>query len=485
MHNEELDELALEYINEGRQAVYDKRLDYALMLGQNALHLFRESGNTEQYAVTLNLLGVIYAALGNEMTALDYYLDGLDCALEHHYNRLLTMFYNNIGSKYQELGEHNKAIRYFIKATEWLEEDGDKTRYDTWCLVTYMNLMESCFALDRLKEAEKYHDLAKPLMETAAGKAYKYSFLIGECRLFWQMGRKEYVYEHMDELLASGADVLNTSDHVQNMKELCELFKKMQAYDAWETINQDFERFADEQNTVYFQMLKTEMWMDYYKTIQQTERYAQLCVAHAELYQQQKKINEKERIAAIDVKIELQEKEEERREAERRSIRDALTGLGNRYMLMMDVDNFIAEASQNNRYIAVGLLDIDNFKSLNDTYGHISGDICLRTVARVLEEAVEEFGTVYRYGGDEFVVFMLLEDEDTLEQLAQDIKERLKVQDIKTVDLTPIAEITISQGYVSLKQGNKMNGMQLVECADKALYFVKEHGRNGYHIIHE
>jgi diguanylate cyclase (GGDEF)-like protein len=485
MHDRDYDKLAREYVNEARQAFYDKKLDYAMLLGQNALHLYKKSGNTEQYAVTLNLLGVIYAALGNDMTAVDYYLEGLECALEHQFNRLLTLFYNNIGTRYQELGEHRQAIQYFLKATEWLQESGDKEQHDRWALVTYLNLMESFLMLDNLEEAETYRKLVEPLMETDAGKDYKYTFLIAKCRLFWQLGKKDYVYEHMDELLASGVDVINTSDHVQNMTGLCALLKHMEAYKEWETINKAFEKYAEEQNSVYFQMIKTEMWMDYYKTINQTERYVQLCVEHAELHQQQKRLNDKERATAIDLKIELQEKEEKRKEAERKSIRDALTGLGNRYMLAMDLANYMEKAGTNDKHIAVGLVDIDCFKHLNDTYGHITGDICLRAVAKVLEEAVGNFGTVYRYGGDEFVIFMLLEDDGVLEQVAQNIIESLKKQEIHAADATLITELTVSQGYVFMKPESKMTGVQLVECADNALYFVKEHGRNGYHIIRE
>ena len=106
--------------------------------------------------------------------------------------------------------------------------------------------------------------------------------------------------------------------------------------------------------------------------------------------QQQKKADNEERACAIDLKIELQEKEEQRRHAEIRSNQDALTGLGNRYMLEKDAVDVIEHAMKTGEKIAVGVIDIDCFKQHNDKYGHIQGDRCLQHVADVLKNAVEK-----------------------------------------------------------------------------------------------
>ena len=104
--NRETNQLADEYYSEGRQAFNDGRLNEAAVLIQKAIQLYQKCGNWKQYVTAMNLMGVIYAAIGNETMAIDYYLEGLECAIDNQFRILIALFYNNIGSRYQELGEH-------------------------------------------------------------------------------------------------------------------------------------------------------------------------------------------------------------------------------------------------------------------------------------------------------------------------------------------------------------------------------------------
>ena len=109
---EHIQKLADEYYEEGRARFFDHKLEEAAMLVQNALHLYKKCDDMLKYATALNLLGVIYGATGNETMAVDYLVEGLECAIDYQLNNITTLFYNNIGSRYQELGEHEKAIDY-------------------------------------------------------------------------------------------------------------------------------------------------------------------------------------------------------------------------------------------------------------------------------------------------------------------------------------------------------------------------------------
>lgn len=482
-----MEQLALEYYTEGRQTFFDNRLEEAALLVQNAIHLFKKAGSYEQCTIALNLMGVIYAATGNETMAIDYYLEGLECALDNHYDHIVSVFYNNIGSRYQELNEHEKANEYFTKAAKELENPSciQQERYDIWCLVTYLNLANSYRELRQYKLALKYMEKAEPYLEKEEDSVHKYTVLISKCRLYWCIGRHDYVYEHLEELLESGVKDCNASDYVQDMKDLCSLLKQMKEYDCWKKIIHAVEKYADEQNTVYFKLIQTEMWMDYYQTIGEIKRYIHLCVEHAELYQRQKEITDKERAAAIDIKIELREKEVERKRAEEKSMTDSLTGLGNRYLLEQEAKRMIEEAVRRQEKIVVGVLDIDCFKQHNDTYGHIQGDQCLKTVADILKRAVGESGQVYRFGGDEFVMLLSPGMDIEVERIAERIKSMLAEEKIENINSLALPEITISQGYACFVPSEKEHGASLIEHADKALYHVKKNGRNGYHIIVE
>ena len=486
-HGGNMRQLAQEYMKEGTDTFFENRLEEAALLVQNAIHLFKKSADYEGYTRALNLMGVIYAATGNETMAIDYYIEGLECAIDNHYDNLVALFYNNIGSRYQELNEHSKAIEYFNRAAKDLDSPASlsEPRHDVWCLVTYMNLAVSYRQIRDYKNANRCIELSEPYMSCDGADTYKYSFLISKCQLYWVTGKRDYVYQHLGELLESGSNDSNAPDYVQDMRNLCSLLKQMKEYSHWEEAICDFEQYANEQNSVYFKLIQTEMWMEYYQTIGEMKKYIHLCVEHMELYQRQKEITDKERASAIDIKIELRKKEAERKRAEEKSTTDALTGLGNRYLMEENAKRFLGEILQKKERVTVGVLDIDCFKQHNDTYGHIHGDECLRKVARILEETVGSDGSVYRFGGDEFVLFLLSGDPDHVKDVAERIADHVAEADMENINSMVTPKITISQGYCCFIPEETEGVDDLIEHADKALYYVKKHGRNGYHVIVE
>ncbi len=486
-YDEEMLKLADEYYEEGKQTFFKNRLEESALLVQNAIHLYKQCEDYVKYTAALNLMGVVYATTGNETMAIDYYMEGLECAIDHGCNNILVLFYDNIGSRYHELGEYEKAIDYFIKAVQALgnPECMKEERHDNWCLVTYINLTASYRYMGNYDLAEKYLKMAECYMTGENEKIYHYSFLILKCQLWWSTGKSAYVYAHMEELLESGTKNINASDYAVDMRDLCCLFKEMKEYDNWKRIICDFEKYVDSQNSVYLRLTLTEMWMDYYKAIKDNEAYVRLCVEYIELHQKQEKIANKERAAAIDIKIQLREKEVERRRAEALSTTDALTGLGNRYLISQDVDAMAKEAAAKQQKMTIGVLDIDCFKQENDTYGHIKGDGCIQTVAAILRDAVGDSGKAYRFGGDEFVILLPGGERKLIEQIAGKIQSGLKDAGIANINSTVIPEVTISQGYACFVPQKGEEKDRLIEHADHALYYVKKHGRNAYYIIEE
>jgi diguanylate cyclase (GGDEF)-like protein len=483
----ETEKLAAEYMEKGRTAFFSKELNKAAALTQNAIDIYRTEKNYEQYAYAQNMMGVIYISLGNESAAMDCYLEVLECSKKHGVTSVLALAYNNIGSRYQELQQHGKAIDYFEKSADELEKvtDTENENFQIRYLITHMNLMKSYGEIDRLDDAcEELLKLEKYSKGIMNGMYY-YSYLTLKSRLYWSIGRKEYVYEHLDELIKGGIDDSNAADYIEDMSDLCALLKDMREFDKWKKVILVFEQYVKKQHSVYYEMLLTEMWLEYYKELGDTEQYVKLCIHYVDVSQQQKKADNEERARAIDLKIELQEKEEQRRHAEIRSNQDALTGLGNRYMLEKDAVDVIGQAIKTGKKIAVGILDIDCFKQHNDTYGHIQGDRCLQLVADVLKAAVAGCGKAYRYGGDEFVLMIQNGEEDVITGIARTIKENLQQLHIEDKGSGRQVTVTISQGYASFLPDKQENRNSLIEHADKALYEVKENGRDGFRIIVE
>ncbi len=482
---EKLEELAHEYAKEGRAALAERKLDEAALSIQQAINHFKEADNLEMYARCLNMLGVIYGALGNETMAVDYYLEGLACSIQNNFSHITLLFYNNIGSRYMELNEYERAIGYFLRAEKELESKQvqKEETYTTWKLVTYLNLLMSYTALKDFKQAECYLEKALPYAELEENSEYIFGFMISRYWLYWQQGKEELVRDHLDEILEGALNDKSSSDYVENMLAVCRLLREMKEYDKWKRIIKAFEIYTLHHDSIYYHLVLTEMWMDYYKTIDDMSRYIHLCVDHAELYRQQKVVEDKERAAAIDIKIELQEKEVERRMAEQMSHTDSLTHLGNRYKLEADCNELLNLSWQTGRMMAIGVLDIDCFKQMNDTYGHLAGDDCLRKIAEVLRSKTEGAGSAYRFGGDEFVILVKNANKEQILQMAEDIKKSIFDLHMENINSKVIPEISISQGYCCFIPKEAINLSDMMAMADKALYQVKANGRNGFEII--
>ena len=109
------EELAFEYANEGLEALYDRKLNKAALSLQAALNLFKEIGNVEEYAKNLNRIGVVYATIGNEAMAMDFFLEELECAIANELHHISVLFYNNIGSRYMKSMNMKKQLLTLIK----------------------------------------------------------------------------------------------------------------------------------------------------------------------------------------------------------------------------------------------------------------------------------------------------------------------------------------------------------------------------------
>ena len=183
----------------------------------------------------------------------------------------------------------------------------------------------------------------------------------------------------------------------------------------------------------------------------------------------------------------------ERRQMEEKirqlAFHDALTGLPNRRLMMDRLQQAIATCRRNQQQGALLFIDLDNFKPLNDRYGHTAGDLLLIEVAARLRSCLRETDSVARFGGDEFVVLLGAIDghKDSamsqVERIADKIRDTLAAPYILTVvqdDAPPrIVEhrCTASIG-ITLFDDTRDNPAELLRWADRAMYTAKEHGRN-------
>ncbi len=157
-------------------------------------------------------------------------------------------------------------------------------------------------------------------------------------------------------------------------------------------------------------------------------------------------------------------------------LRDPLTGAFNRRYLDERIETEIAFAKRHAEPLALILLDIDHFKRVNDTFGHVAGDAVLKQFVKLIESQVRIEDVVARYGGEEFAVLC----RETGTRPAMVLAERLCQAAMKnafTHDGTPIP-MTVSIGVANILARPKITPVEFFDAADKALYAAKAAGRN-------
>ena len=158
---------------------------------------------------------------------------------------------------------------------------------------------------------------------------------------------------------------------------------------------------------------------------------------------------------------------------------DELTGLPNRFLLSKALDQAIVKAKSQPSTVAVGVLDLDGFKQINDRYGHEIGDRLLVAVADRLKHSMRIEDTVARLGGDEFVLILGGRDPKVLESALQRLLAALSA--VYIIDGIGI-NISASIG-VTLYPNDNENADTLLRHADQAMYKAKQSGRNCFHLF--
>ena len=158
-------------------------------------------------------------------------------------------------------------------------------------------------------------------------------------------------------------------------------------------------------------------------------------------------------------------------EVEKVSVTDQLTKLNNRTRFESYFPVAIETAKTNNSFLSAVILDIDHFKSVNDTYGHLVGDEVLKTVASLLKQEATSYDFIGRLGGEEFIILVKEQTPEEVFERINNIRQKLEEKEIEDV-----RTITASFGIATMTAADSQT--TLLKRADEMLYKAKESGRN-------
>jgi len=193
--------------------------------------------------------------------------------------------------------------------------------------------------------------------------------------------------------------------------------------------------------------------------------------------QSQEELEDRVQERTLELNIALQELEEANRELEQKNTLDELTGLFNRRFYDQKILAEYRRSKRNLTPLSLVLIDIDHFKAVNDTYGHLAGDQCLVWVGQHIKQSLKRSSDMaFRYGGEEFCLILPDTDGKGAVALAEALREGIAKQACSFNEIE--IPLTISNGIYTYQQQDDVLPEQIFAGADKALYQAKHDGRN-------
>jgi len=420
--------------------------------------LHESAGNPAGAAIALNNLGLAYQQLGDDLQAMICHRESLRIKEGLGNTAGVCASLNNLGQLYRKLGEQTESLKMHRRALELAQTAGHRFHIGQ----ALVNIGEAYQAAGDLARALDSFESGLGYM-VGAGEHYTVAeALIAMGRNMTGQAHHEQAVSYLEraaEVASSlGARELSMKCH----QALCECHESAGRYDRALEHHKEFHRaharIVRDEVDLRRRVIDLQIEMEQVSRQADTERAMRVQLAEA---------NRQLELAATE-RAELMEK------LLRLSIEDPLTGIANRRRLEEALSQESSRALRFGHGLCVAMLDIDNFKRINDRYHHHVGDEVLRTVATLLCNTHRELDLVGRYGGEEFLSLMVEASLDDAELIAERVREAVAAFDWGS--LAPGLSVTVSVGVAAL--GEAADAQGVVNLADSRLYLAKSGGRN-------
>lgn len=435
-----------------------------------------ESNNYEDLLIHIyNFMGMYYYTIYDEVTSIDYHLKSLYYAKKENNAISMSSSYNNMATCFELKNNYEEAMRYYHKSYDILKNLSDDYLYRK--ILSLGNLCSCAFYLRKTDEIFKYLNEFNNITEN--NDTLLVAFFKVYCTMLSQFDNEDHnlLYQAADQFFIIESEIDSPLLIYQTMLNVCTLFLEIKS-----------KKYAEKSIKV-IQKVNHEEDLKSQKEVQKfIIRYCQLFEDEARLNKEYEKfydiimaienMQQETRIAGLLAKIELfkaKEKQEslkqEKFEMELLMNVDDLTDINNRRSFNHALDELKAGSDE---MIAIAMLDLDNFKEFNDSYGHQKGDEALVEVGKALKKISNEDVQAYRYGGDEFSIIFKNLDETAVKQILNQLCQDVLDKKIVHCNSYVCEYLSVSYGYaISSAQDEDID--QLLYQADQNLYAIKDH----------
>lgn len=420
-----------------------------------------------------NTLGMLFFFTGYETIALDYYLSALESARRQYNTGGVVSAFLNIGLLYQAGKEYSRAMMYYQQAKEAAEQD---LRSNDVLLVLYADIQiaQLYCRMGQYKEAKHLYKEIENFTKVVADEEFLLTKWILD--IFLADHVADYIRVHLlaEEIINHLREDEQFIEQIDFYVDVCEL---MFTYGNVRETRMILDLIREKIKDTDFLRLKIrieQIEVNYQKEYGREIDYQESCKRYINLHTQYEALLSEFRRKNLENMASMQKLEEQKREFERRSRHDLATGLLNKKAFRHEVEQALMEHSSDT-INAMIFLDIDNFKLVNDSFGHLLGDEVICALSDKLQEHFAEKCICGRFGGDEFNVF--IREVDDMLDLEQRIEEFREAFSKCGFGEKGEIYVTLSIG-VSYNSGMSVSYQSMLACADEALEKAKEYGKN-------
>lgn len=420
-----------------------------------------------------NTLGMLFFFAGYETIALDYYFSALEASRKQSHMDGVVSALLNIGLLYQSVKEDGKAMSYYTQAKEAAEHD---LKSHDMLLILYADIQiaQLYCRLGQYGEAKRLYVEIENYTQIVLGKEFLLTKWILDILLADYTADYEKVRVLTAEIIEHLREDKRFVEQVDFYVDICEMMFSYGNVRETRTILDLIREKIQNTDFLRLKMRLGQIEVNYQKEYGSKVEYKEACKRYIALHEQYEQILEEFRKKNLQNMDSMQEVEEQKREFERRSRCDLATGLLNKKAFRHEVERCLTEYS-GNTVNAMVFLDIDNFKLINDCYGHLLGDEVICVLAEKMQQYFSKKCFCGRFGGDEFTIFIReVEDMMTLESEIEELRESFSKRGFgEEGDV----QVTLSIG-VSYNRGMSVSYQTMLACADEALEKAKEYGKN-------
>lgn len=435
------------------------------------------------YMKLCHLLGFYYHLINDEQNALQYYLESIALAEDLGDVYQVCNAWNNIADMFQGHKQYEEAVNYYIKAYDAMcEKKLNDTRL--YIIVLY-NLAEMNGYLNELANMQMYLERCEEITSEQTGDTSFYMLCCKTGRFLLAAFQKDIQSAKVAAKEILDANFYSVEDHyiltefiLQITQALVHLKEEYYArcyldiLEEYSSMNEiSFTQRLVELRVLYAETFSTGIMLD--------QSYKEYCQTMRKIIT----LEDDVRVSGMNAKINLQKVMQEHENMLEKNKRlenevniDDLTNLYNRRYF-----NQLFE-QENVSYASWGIImvDVDYFKEYNDAYGHIHGDLVLRTIGDILKSHSSDAIVPCRYGGDEFSCVCMNQSNEDIEAYIQKVRTDLQEHQLEHKHSLCSEQITLSIGFENRMKPNELDAQVVLNHADEALYHTKTKGRNGW-----